>query len=158
MVKFARFADTTKLWYGVRTTSGSQSIFVECEGGDVLELNTRHFASAKAVVRVVEKQERGGHKKQWRKVLFGVNRRLRRVAVLAMVIGTRSIDVEVATDLGAGQDPPFRTFNWLPKQDLCVSTVSLRTGEVTYLSLLEGEKMDTSGIEPDPSRTFLRRC
>ena len=75
-----------------------------------------------------------------------------------MVIGTRSIDVEAATDLGAGQDPPFRTFNPSPKQGLCVSTVSLRTGEVTYLSLLEGEKMDTSGIEPDPSRTFLRRC
>ena len=62
------------------------------------------------------------------------------MAVLAMVIGTRSIDVEVAADLGVGRVPPFRTFNSSPKQDLCVSTAPLRTGEITYLSILEGEK------------------
>ena len=50
LVNPARLADAGELRDGVHSTGGSQSILVEREGGDVLELDTRHLVPAKIVV------------------------------------------------------------------------------------------------------------
>jgi len=50
------------------------------------------------------------------------------------MIGTRSIDVEVAADLGAQRRPPFRA----PNLSLVPITPS-RTDEIPYFLLLDGK-------------------
>jgi len=53
-----------------------------------------------------------------------------RVAILA-IVGTRSINVEVAADPGTGRDSPFRAFSFLSRERK-VPTTPLRTLETPY--------------------------
>ena len=67
-----------------------------------------------------------------RKVLFEVALWLSKV--VAIMIGTRSIDVEAAADLGAQRGPPFRASNLS-----LVPTTPSRTDEIPYFLLLDGK-------------------